>query len=368
MKILALNTGSSSVKYQLIDTAGGQALARGVVECAGGPDEAIADLLRRVAAQGPIHGAGHRVVHGGERFRASVLIDAEVERVIESFNYLAPLHNPVNLAGIRAVRHALPELPQVAVFDTAFHATVPPAAYTYGLPHDLAEKWKIRRYGFHGTSHRYVSQRCRELMGEDAARRVITLHLGNGCSACAVRDGQAVDSSMGMTPLEGLLMGTRPGDLDPAIPLRLMEWEGWDAREVDHLLNHASGLKGISGRSNDMRELLAVAGTGEARAQLAIDVFCHRIRRYIGAFSAVLNGADAVVFTGGIGENAPEIRARVCAGLDGLGIGLNADLNHSLRGREADLTAPGARVRVWVIPTNEELLIARDTAALLRGR
>jgi acetate kinase len=366
MKILALNSGSSSVKYQLIDTATDAALARGTEECPHGHDEAIAEILRQAGARGPIDGVGHRVVHGGERFRATVRIDEEVEREIESLCYLAPLHNPVNLAGIRAVRHAMPELPQAAVFDTAFHATVPPAAYTYGLPHELAAKWRIRRYGFHGTSHRYVSQRCRELMGAEKARRAVTLHLGNGCSACAVFDGRAVDSSMGMTPLEGLVMGTRPGDLDPAIPLRLMEWEGWDARAVDRLLNHASGLKGISGVSNDMRELAARAAQGEERAQLAIDVFCHRIRRYIGAFLAVLNGLDALVFTGGIGENRRDIRAQVCAGLDGLGIELDPARNEASSG-EADVSSAGARVRTWVIPTNEELLIARDTAALLLG-
>jgi acetate kinase len=338
------------------------------VECRGiTHDEAIARGLEELHTP-EIQGVGHRVVHGGDRFSGSVLIGDEVIRAIEDLSYLAPLHNPVNLAGIRACLHHLPGVPQVAVFDTAFHATVPPEAYTYALPHEIVERWKIRRYGFHGTSHRYLTERFAALHKRTAAEfNLITVHLGNGCSACAVRKGKAVDSTMGMTPLEGLVMGTRPGDLDPAIVYRLLEWENLDVAALDRMLNHKSGLLGLSGVSNDMRELLRLESEGSAGAKIAIDVFCHRIRRYIGAFYGLLNGADAVVFSGGIGENSPEIRARVCRDMDALGIDLDEAANAGCRGREADLSGGAAKCRVWVIPTNEELLIARDTAALIAG-
>ncbi len=366
MIILAVNAGSSSVKLQVIDTGADRLIGKVLVECKGiTHDEAIARGLDELHSP-HIQGVGHRVVHGGDRFSGSVLIEDDVIRAIEDLAYLAPLHNPVNLAGIRACFHLLPDVPQVAVFDTAFHATIPAAAYTYALPREIAARWKIRRYGFHGTSHRYLAHRFAEIQGRPSTDfNLITIHLGNGCSACAIERGRAVESSMGMTPLEGLVMGTRPGDLDPAIVYRLLEWENLDVASLDRLLNHKSGLLGLSGLSNDMRELLRLESEGSEPASLAIDVFCHRIRRYIGAFFGILNGADAIVFSGGIGENSPQIRERVCRGLDALGISLDESANAQCRGREADLSSPGARTRVWVVPTNEELLIARDTAALI---
>lgn len=369
MIVLAVNAGSSSVKLQVIDTAEDRLIGKVMVECKGiTHDEAIARGLEELHSP-HIQGVGHRVVHGGDRFSGSVRIDDDVIRAVEDLCYLAPLHNPVNLAGIRACLHHLPDVPQVAVFDTAFHATIPPAAYTYALPRNIAAKWKIRRYGFHGTSHRYLTERFAALQGRPASDfNLITIHLGNGCSACAVEKGRAVDSTMGMTPLEGLVMGTRPGDLDPAVVYRLLEWEGLDVAALDRLLNHKSGLLGLSGLSNDMRELLRLESEGSEAARLAIDVFCHRIRRYIGAFFGILNGADAIVFSGGIGENQAAIRSRVCRDLQALGIEIDEQANLSCRGREADLSADGAHTRVWVIPTNEELLIARDTASLIASR
>ncbi|MDX2151000.1 MAG: acetate kinase [Bryobacteraceae bacterium] len=382
MNILSINAGSSSLKYQLIDTATGEAMARGVVERIGAAEgrlkangveraghfanheEAVSAALETLPGGCRVDGAGHRVVHGGGRFRASVLIDDEVEDAIEKLSHLAPLHNPVNLAGIRAGRTVLPSVPHVAVFDTAFHATIPAEAYTYALPYGLAEKWGIRRYGFHGISHRFVTERYAAITGRSAESvKLITLHLGNGCSACAVRGGESVDSSMGMTPLEGLVMGTRPGDIDPAIALRLMEWEGWGREELESLLNHKSGLAGLSGVSNDMRELTAAAAAGNARAALAIDVFCYRIRRYVGALFGVLNGAEAVVFTGGIGENRDEVRMKSCGDLEALGIRMDADRNARVHGEEREVSAAGSKTAVWVIPTNEELLIAKDAEA-----
>lgn len=369
MIILAVNAGSSSVKLQLIDTAEERLIGKTLVECRGiTHDDAIARGLDELHSP-HIEGVGHRVVHGGDRFTGSVLITDEVIEAVADLCYLAPLHNPVNLAGIKACLHLLPDVPQVAVFDTAFHATAPAAAYTYALPREIAERWKIRRYGFHGTSHRYLTERFAAMHARPSSEfKLITIHLGNGCSACAVDRGRAVDSTMGMTPLEGLVMGTRPGDLDPAIVYRLLEWEKLDIAALDRLLNQNSGLLGISGASNDMRELLALEAQGSDDARLAIDVFCYRIRRYVGAFYGILNGADAIVFSGGIGENQPAIRSRVCRDLDALGIALDEAANAACRGREANLSAPGARTRVWVIPTNEELLIARDTAALIGRR
>lgn len=360
MNVLSLNAGSSSLKYKLIDTRTEAVLDAGVIErigAQGAPanhDEAFA-LIPHLEE---VHAAGHRVVHGGERFRASTLIDSAVEAAIEALIPIAPLHNPVNLAVIRAGRRRLPHIPHVAVFDTAFHATVPPAAYTYALPYALAERHHIRRYGFHGSSHRYLAS-C-----FPPGRKLITLHLGNGCSAAAIRDGESVDTTMGMTPLEGLVMGTRPGDLDPGVLLRLLEWENLDAAALDRILNRESGLLGLSGLSNDMRELEAHAARGHGRAALAIDVFCHRIRRAIGSLYAVLNGADALVFSGGIGENSPAIRGRVCAELDGLGIVLDRESNAATRATKRRISAGTARTEVWVIPANEELLVARDTARL----
>lgn len=407
MKVLVLNSGSSSVKFQLIETSlelmredRDRLLARGAVERIGEPEgeisyetlgyprtnvtarvadhaEAIRTALayltdpRQGAIQrlGEIEGVGHRMVHGGERFRESVLIDESVIRQIEECVELAPLHNPHNLSGYYASRGLLPEALHVAVFDTAFHQTLPPKAYTYGLPHALCARYKLRRYGFHGTSHRYVSQRFAQIHhSSPEAYKLITCHLGNGCSMCAIDRGASVDTSMGFTPLEGLLMGTRTGDVDAAAVLHIMLREKLSVERMDALLNKSSGLYGISGISNDMRTLLEQAGAGEERARLAVEVFCYRIRKYIGAYFAVLNGADAVIFTGGIGENAPRIRAAACDSLDALGIRLDPVRNESAVGLEMDISAEGASTRVWVIPTNEELLIGRDTVRCILGR
>lgn len=318
-----------------------------------------------------IGAVGHRVVHGGERFTRSTLIDDHVLRGIEETIELAPLHNPHNLRGIQAARAALgPGVPQVAVFDTAFHHTLPAHAFLYALPYQLYRRYRVRRYGFHGTSHRYVAYRYRQLTGKSREEtRVITLHLGNGCSACAIAGGESVDTSMGFTPLEGLVMGTRAGDLDPAILDYVAVKEGLSLPEVEGLLNKQSGLLGISGLTSDMRELLAEAEeNGDRRAKLAIELFCYRAQKYVGAYLAALDGADAVIFAGGIGENAPVVRARICEGLRWLGVEVDAARNAALvGGREGRFEASGSRVALFVIPTDEELLIARDTFRVVGG-
>ena len=324
-----------------------------------------------VASLADIHAVGHRVVHGGEHFRTSVRIDADVVRGIEKCNGLAPLHNPANLRGIRAAQELLGQgVPQVAVFDTAFHSTMAPAAYLYGIPYSLYRRHGIRRYGFHGTSHRYVAYRYRQWMGISREEvNIITLHLGNGCSACAIQNGRSVDTSMGFTPLEGLLMGTRSGDLDPSIVEFLGHEEGMDLAEIDSLLNKQSGLLGVSGLTSDMRELLREEEENkDRRAGLAIEIFCRRVRKYIGAYLAAMGGADAVIFTAGIGENSPEIRRRICTGLEWIGLDLNPVRNEvALNGATEEIGRDGLRVRAFVIPTDEELLIARDTVRVLEG-
>lgn len=352
MRILVLNAGSSSLKYQVIEIRAGreQRLVKGSVERIGAPGSPVQDhtaaVEQALADSGEVDGVGHRVVHGGEAFRESVLIDLEVEHAIAECCPLAPLHNPHNLACYRAAHTLLPGLAHVAVFDTAFFHTLPHRAFLYALPLEYYERHHIRRYGFHGTSHRYVSARAAEELSIDPAEaRLITCHLGNGCSICAVDGGRAVDVSLGFTPLEGLVMGTRSGDIDPGVVFHLARAHQMPLAEIEDLLNKRSGLLGLSGRSNDMRDLCEAAAEGDVRAELAIDVFCYRIVKYIGAFWAVLGGADAIVFTGGIGENRAEIRERVLARLNGLG-----------------------GFQPLVIPTNEELLIARDTARLLSGR
>ncbi len=381
MKVLVVNSGSSSIKYQLIETSPeamaanrDRTLARGVVDRIGeavpNHTEAIRIALaqladpRRGAVQRleEIEAVGHRIVHGGDFFSAPVRMDAAVVERIRECSALAPLHNPHNLSSYHASCELLPAAAHVAVFDTAFHQTLPPAAYTYGLPHETCAKYKLRRYGFHGTSHRYVSLRHAQIQGRAPEEfRLITCHLGNGCSMCAIDRGRSVDTSMGLTPLEGLLMGTRTGDIDIAAALHIMKRDGLGVDEVDSLLNKRSGLLGVSGISNDMRTLLAHSRNGDSRAALAIDVFCYRIRKYIGAYFAALNGADAVIFTGGIGENQPVIRAMSCGCLDALGIRIDSARNDAAIGVEADISASDAATRVWVIPTNEELLIARET-------
>ncbi len=327
--------------------------------------------IESVTSVSDIHAVGHRVVHGGERFTQSVLIDDEVLRGIEDCIDLAPLHNPSNIRGILAAREVFgPGLPQAAVFDTAFHQTLPPQAYLYALPYQWYRRHRIRRYGFHGTSHRYVAYRYRKLRGiERAQTKVITLHLGNGCSAAAIMAGDSLDTSMGLTPLEGLVMGTRSGDVDPAIFDYIGAKEGLTPQEVDSVLNKQSGLLGISGLTNDMRELLDEAReSGDRRARLAVEIFCYRVRKYIGAYMAALGGADAVVFTGGIGENSPEVRARICEGQGWMGLELDPARNEAHTGkREGLISAEGSRLSVYVIPTDEELLIARDTVRSVRG-
>ncbi|HEU5041257.1 MAG TPA: acetate kinase [Gemmatimonadales bacterium] len=402
MHILVLNVGSSTLKFQLvrtdaarIDANSDERLARGQIERIGGeavltlrardghPVRAAAPLrshaaavdyvLRWLAAPdsgaglgavGEIGAVGHRVVHGGERFTHSTLIDDEVLRELESTFDLAPLHNPHNVRGIRAAQAALgPSIPQVAAFDTAFHHSLPEHAYLYALPYQYYRRYRVRRYGFHGTSHRYVAHRYRQLTGRSREQtRIVTLHLGNGCSACAIAGGESVDTSMGFTPLEGLAMGTRSGDLDPAILDYVAGKEGLSLPQMETVLNTQSGLLGVSGLTADMRELLAEAAEHcDRRARLAIDVFTYRARKYVGAYLAALDGADAVVFTGGIGENAAEIRAGIAAGLRWFGATLDPERNaDTVGGREGRIDREGGRLELWVIPTDEELLIARD--------
>jgi acetate kinase len=404
MNILVLNCGSSTVKFQIIATDrelitsdSDRKLARGVVErigsqavitfqAEGKPKQrhgepvrdhraAVDRILRWIVSPesqiedittvGDVHAVGHRVVHGGERFQRSVKIDDEVVAGIEDCIDLAPLHNPANLKGIRVASELLgAEVPQVAVFDTAFHSTMPESSYLYAIPYQYYRRYKIRRYGFHGTSHRYVAYRYRRILGlEPEQVNLITLHLGNGASACAIKDGTSFMTSMGFTPLEGLVMGTRSGDIDPSIVEYLMLKEGIDIAEVDTVLNKRSGLLGLSGLTSDMRDLLAEDEEhGDRRARLAIDVFCRRVRRYIGGYLADMGGADAVVFTGGIGENAPQVRARICAGLEHLGLTIDPVKNSALEaGTAGEISTERATLKAWVIPTDEELLIARDT-------
>ena len=408
MKVLVLNSGSSSVKFQLVETdersaseGRDRALVRGLVENIGGPAvirydaegkrplretqevlehkvavERCLELLTRpgvgvLADRGEIEAVGHRIVHGGERFKSSVLIDDDVLAGIEECFELAPLHNPPNVKGYRAARELLPGVPQAAVFDTSFHQTMPPEAFLYGLPYVLYERHGIRRYGFHGTSHRYVSERLARLLGrdpEDPGLRLVTCHLGNGCSLAAVRGGRSVDTSMGFTPLEGLLMGSRSGDLDPAIVLHVMAREELGSVEVNALLNKHSGLLGVSGVSNDMRAVLEAEAAGNPRAKLAVDLFCYRLRKYIAAYAGALGGLDGLAFAGGIGENAPVVRSRALQGLDAFGLHLDPSRNAAVHGSEAEISPEGGSRRIFVVPTNEEILIARDTLRLVSGR
>ena len=399
MTVLVLNAGSSSLKVDLIDAEARETLASGQVERIGSVKSLASFQVGggkpdRVSLEAPDHGAaldvllgkmreadgperdqlpaieavGHRVVHGGERFAESALVDAEVLDAIRDAFDLAPLHNPANLQGIRAAQKAFPDVPHVAVFDTAFHQTLPPEAYLYAIPNRLYRRHKIRRYGFHGTSHYYVSRRLYELAGLEKTRsRVVTMHLGNGCSACAVRDGRSVDTSMGMTPLEGLVMGTRSGSLDPSVVFDLVDKEEVPLAEVHTLLNRYSGLLGLSGYAADMRDLLAEAADGDVRCRQAIDVFCHRAKSYLGQYLAVLGGLDAVAFTAGIGTYAAPVRAQILDGLEDVGIVLDPAANEAASGREARITAEGSPIQVWVVPTNEELVIAIDAMKLARA-
>jgi len=409
MNVLVVNSGSSSLKFQVIATdldrirqftddrlcrgevegIGGEAVIR--FQAGNGPAQKFTASLRDTSAAleylvgyiasdksgvtgiksaADVNAVGHRVVHGGELFTESALIDDKVLQGIEDCVDLAPLHNPNNIQGIQAARKLFGEsVPQVAVFDTAFHHSIPETAYLYALPYDLYRKHRIRRYGFHGTSHRYVAFRYGVLRGLTREQtNIITLHLGNGCSAAALSRGQSLDTSMGMTPLEGLVMGTRSGDLDPAIVNVIARKEGLSSSEVDALLNSQSGLLGISGLTNDMRKLQAeLKEPDDRRVRLAIEIFCYRARKYIGAFLACMGGADAVVFTGGIGENSPEVRARICAGMEWAGLHLDAAKNQQTVGREGAICTADSKLLAYAIPTDEELLIARDTVRVILG-
>ena len=379
MNVLVLNCGSASVKFELITLAlggpGGHTIAARPARGAVGAGElrdlgyagAVRRILDRLATQDlAVDAVGHRVVHGGERFRASTVIDEAVVAELEALRTLAPLHNAPSLEGIHAARAAFGEgTPMVAVFDTSFHASMPEEAATYAIPRGLAARHAIRRYGFHGTAFRSVLERYAELAGVEPARpRLVALHLGGGCSAAAIRDGRSVETSMGFTPLEGLVMGTRSGDLDPAIVAHVAAREGIDAAEVARMLNEDSGLRGVSGRSGDVRELLE-REPSDPDARLALGVFCHRARKYLGAYLAVLGGADAVAWSGGIGENAPTIRERIAAGMEWAGLRLDPARNRAIAGTEGEIGAAGAAIRAWVIPADEARIIARDTAARL---
>jgi acetate kinase len=400
VKILVLNCGSSTLKFQLIETdaaPGGTArdrkLARGIVEGIGGGasyrfegvdstpteqsapvhdhDEAVRlviEWLRSKPELNSIQAVGHRVVHGGDRFACSVPVDDEVVAALESLCEIAPLHNPGAISGIRAARAVFgAAIPMVAAFDTSFHHTIPQQAAAYAIPYELSLKHHIRRYGFHGLAHRHDVNRYGELTGKKKAQiNVVTLHLGNGCSASAVRNGQSIDTSMGFTPLEGLVMGTRSGDLDPALVSYLARKEGVDAAEIETWLNERSGLLGLSGLSNDMRELTAAYDTNP-RARLAIDVFCHRARKYLGAYMAVLGGAEGVIFSGGIGENSSLVRAKICADMDWCGLDLDAAANLAVIGRDARISSADSKLDAFVIHTDEEMIIAHETAQVIEA-
>ena len=395
MNILVINCGSSSLKFQLIDSETEKCIAKGLCERIGiegsritytpdggekeqtvtpMPDHTEAIRLVLEALTNPKTGVvksldeigvGHRIVHGGEKFAASTIITDEVMKAIEECNDLAPLHNPANLIGINACKKLMPTTPMVAVFDTAFHQTMPEEAYMYGLPYEYYEKYKIRRYGFHGTSHSFVSKKAAEVMEKPYEElKTIVCHLGNGSSVTAVMNGQSVDTSMGMTPLEGLVMGTRSGDIDPAIMEFIAKKENIDIAGIMNVLNKKSGVEGVSGVSSDFRDLEAAAKAGNKRAELAIDVFAYRVAKYVGAYTAAMNGVDNIVFTAGIGENCALVRTKVCSYLGYLGITIDEEANGK-RGEEIVISTPDSKVKVLVVPTNEELAIARETVALV---
>ena len=395
MKILVINAGSSSLKYQLIDVESGDVIAKGLCERIGienskltykpagkEPFELVQDMKDHTDAiklvldalvdekhgvisdMSEIDAVGHRVVHGGEKFAESVLLTDEVLETIESLNDLAPLHNPANLMGIRACKAIMPNTPMVGVFDTAFHQTMPKEAFIYGLPYEAYTENMVRRYGFHGTSHNYVTLRAIEMLGKPAEEtKIITCHLGNGSSISAVKGGKCIDTSMGLTPLEGVPMGTRCGDMDPAIVIYLMKKLGLDAKGMDNYMNKKSGMLGIAGTS-DNRTIEGLAKNGDKKAQLVENMLCHQLVKYIGGFAAAMGGVDAVVFTGGIGENNPHYRTRVAEKLAFLGTAIDEEKN-SVRGEEIEISVPGSKVKLLVIPTNEELMIAKDTLEIV---
>lgn len=399
MKILVLNCGSSSVKYKLIDSDSKKVLAEGGVEKIGLPDsflkfkkpdgeketiyvsmptakEAVKNILDLltdpkngvVKSLDEIEAVGHRVVHGMEDFSESVIITPDVIKKVKDAYSVAPLHNPANVTGIEAVESLIPGVPQVAVFDTAFHQTMPPKAYMYALPYDLYEKYGVRRYGFHGTSHRYVSKRACEFLGLPYEKqRIITCHIGNGASITAIRDGVSVDTSMGLTPTEGLMMGTRSGDVDPGALIYIMERDNLDAAGLSKLVNKQSGVLGISGKSSDMRDIEEAIEKGDDKAKLALEMYEYRIIKYIGEYVAVLGGVDVIVFTGGVGENQIRTREAICRQFEFLGITFDAEANKT-RGKEVEISGKDSKVHVVVIPTDEELMIAQDTANLVKNK
>lgn len=393
MKVLVLNCGSSSIKYKLFEMKKGEVVAQGGIEKIGLTGSFLtaklpngdkltlegeilehktgieyilgvltSDKYGCIKSLDEIDAVGHRVVHGGEKFNQSVLITDEIIKEMVACIELAPLHNPPNLAGIYAVQELMPNIPQVGVFDTAFHQTMPASSYMYGVPYSLYEKYAIRRYGFHGTSHRYVSQRACEILNVPVkGQRIITAHIGNGGSLTAIKDGESIDTSMGMTPVEGLLMGTRAGDVDAGILSFIMEKENIGSQAISTLVNKHSGLLGVSGVSSDMRELQDAIKDGNERASLAFDMFVHRIKKYIGSYIAVLGGVDTLVFTGGIGEYSVITRERVCEAMEFLGIEIDKDVNNSTYGTEGIISTPTSKVKVMVVPTDEEFMIASDT-------
>lgn len=396
MKILVINCGSSSLKYQLIDTNTEELMAKGLVERIGmegsilthkveGRDKVVIEepmedhrkavklvldsLINKeygvISNMSEISAVGHRVVHGGEKYSGSVLITPDVMEALEECSAIAPLHNPPNIIGINACKALMPDVPMVAVFDTAFHQTVPDYAYMYAIPYEFYEKYKIRRYGFHGTSHKYVSKVAAQMMGKPYEElKIITCHLGNGSSIAAVKNGVSVDTSMGFTPLEGLEMGTRSGDIDPAIVYHLVSHGGMTVDEVNTILNKKSGFLGLSGVSSDSRDLENAAEEGNKRAQLALHVFYYRIKKYIGAYAAAMGGVDAIVFTAGIGENSHLTRQHACEGLEFIGVKIDMEKN-KVRGKATEISAADSKVKVFLIPTNEELMIARETREIV---
>lgn len=398
MKVLVVNCGSSSIKYQLFEMNDESVLAKGLVERIGLEGsvltheptgkakvvinsnisnhtigiglvlEALVDANHGViSSMKEIDAIGHRGVHGGEKFSDSVLVTPEVIKAIEECIEMAPLHNPPNISGIDACTELMPGVPQVAVFDTAFHQTMPKKAYMYALPYEAYEKYGIRRYGFHGTSHKYVSQRVADLMGKDYKDlKIITCHLGNGSSVAAIKNGECIDTSMGFTPLEGLVMGTRCGNIDPAIIPFLMKKETMSMEQIDTYINKKSGVLGISGVSSDFRDIEKAAAAGNERAQLALDMFTYEVVKFIGSYAAAMNGVDAIIFTAGVGENAIDMREHITAGVEYLGTKIDKEKNN-VRGKEREISVDGAKVKVFVIPTNEELVIARDTKKICNG-
>ena len=399
MIILVLNCGSSSIKYQLFDIETKKVLAKGGIEKIGlegsflkfnlpnGEKETIfaaipehttgvrmifdvltSEKFGAIASIDEIDAVGHRMVHGGEKFSASTLLTDEVLEVFQACNDLAPLHNPANLKGVNAVKEVAPDMPQVGVFDTAFHQTMPDYSYMYALPYELYEKYGVRRYGFHGTSHRYITKRALEMLNIPAeGSKIVTCHIGNGASIAAVKDGKSVDTSMGMTPLAGLMMGTRSGDVDPGVFPYIMDKTGLDIHGMIDMLNKKSGVAGITGISSDMREVKAAAEEGNKRAQLSNTMNFYRIKKYIGAYAAAMGGVDIIIFAGGVGENQADCREVALEGLEFLGVKLDKELNNKMRGEEAILSTPDSKVKVLLIPTDEELMIASDTYEIVKG-